>query len=80
MEAILAGLMADEESVLELQGILGSTGSSPRQQALSVARQHMHGDAPRTDVEIFRILHTLGAALGASPSRMEASTIKALHA
>ena len=67
-------------SVLELQGILGSTGSSPRQQALSVARQHMHGDAPRTDVEIFRILHTLGAALGASPSRMEASTIKALHA
>ena len=65
-------------SVLELQGILGSTGScSPRQQALSVARQHMHGDAPRTDVEIFRILHTLGAALGAS--RTEASTIKARH-
>ena len=78
MEAILAGLMADEESVLELQSILGSSDSySPRQQALSVARQHMQA-GPRTDVETFRVLHTLGAALGAT--RTEASTIKALHA
>ena len=78
-EAILVDLM-DEESVLELQSILGSTDSfSPRQQALRVARQDMHIMQIRpNDIERFRILHTLSVALGAS--RTEASTIKALHA
>ena len=79
-EAILVDLMADEESVLELQSILGSKDSlTPRQQALRVARQDMHIMQIRpNDIERFRILHTLSVALGAS--RTEASTIKALHA
>ena len=70
-EAILVDLM-DEESVLELQSILGSTDSfSPRQQALRVARQDMHMQIRPNNIERFRILHAPQRAAAAAPLTSE---------
>ena len=55
---------------------LGQDSMAPRQRALYMARQHMQ--TARTDAEIQQVVFTLATALGAS--RIEAGTIKALHA
>ena len=54
----------------------GHRPMTPRQQALYVALQRAQG--ARTETEVYRLVHTLATALGAS--RMERGTVKALYA